>query len=183
MITGKKVELRPMSIEDYIRTYEWRNDEETAKLEAGTALFLHSHVSLEQLKDSYEKAIIKLDKREEGRFSIYTCGENSKHIGIIVYRELNIVSRKCTLGIGIGDKEYWNNGYGSDAMKALIHYLFQTMNLNRVQLDTWSGNVRAIRSYEKCGFVVEGRLRNDSYVDGKYYDTVIMGLLKEDFQY
>jgi hypothetical protein len=52
MITGKKVELRPMSKEDYIRTYEWRNDEETAKLEAGTALFLHSHVSSEQLKDS-----------------------------------------------------------------------------------------------------------------------------------
>ncbi|GGG06539.1 hypothetical protein GCM10010912_58940 [Paenibacillus albidus] len=47
---------------------------------------------------------------------------------------------------------------------------------------TWSGNVRAIRSYEKCGFVVEGRLRNDAYVDGKYYDTVIMGLLKEDFK-
>ncbi|MBT2291500.1 GNAT family N-acetyltransferase [Paenibacillus albidus] len=182
MITGTKVELRPVSLEDFRRTYEWRNDEETAKLEAGTSLFRFSHVPFEQIESSYEKEIISLDKREEGKFSIYTRGEHSKHIGLIVYRELNIISRRCTLGIGIGDKEYWNNGYGSDALKALIHYLFETMNLNRVQLDTWSGNVRAIRSYEKCGFVVEGRLRNDAYIDGKYYDTVIMGLLKEDFK-
>ncbi|WP_404452121.1 GNAT family N-acetyltransferase [Virgibacillus necropolis] len=183
MITGTKIELRPVSLEDFKRTYEWRNDEETAKMEAGPGLFRHSHVSLEQIEDSYEKAIKKLDKREEGEFSIYTQGENSKHIGLIGYRELNIVSRRCTVGIGIGDKECWDKGYGSDAMKALIHYLFQTMNLNRVQLDTWSGNVRAIRSYEKCGFIVEGRMRNDAYIDGKYYDTVVMGLLKEEFQY
>ncbi|WP_257350360.1 GNAT family N-acetyltransferase [Pseudalkalibacillus decolorationis] len=183
MITGKKVELRPVSLEDFKRTYQWRNDEETAKLEAGTGLFHHSHVPLEQIEDTYEKAIKKLDKRDAGEFSIYTQEENPKHIGLICYRELNIVARRCTLGIGIGDKEYWGNGFGSDAMKALINYLFQTMNLNRVQLDTWSGNVRAIRSYEKCGFVVEGRLRNHAYIDGKYYDTIVMGLLKEEFQY
>jgi RimJ/RimL family protein N-acetyltransferase len=78
-------------------------------------------------------------------------------------------------------KEYWNNGFGTDAMKALVHYLFYTMNVNRIQLDTWSGNERAIRSYEKLGFVVEGRLRNDAFIDGKYYDTMIMGLLKKEF--
>lgn len=183
LITGTKVELRPISLEDYKRTYEWRNDEETAKMGVGDYLFLESHVSLEQIEDAYEKEIMKLDKRKAGSFSIYTIEENSKHIGLINYRELNIVSRRCTVGIGIGVKKYWSKGYGSDAMKTLIHYLFQTMNLNRVQLNTWSGNVRAIRSYEKCGFVVEGRLRNDAYIDGKYYDTVVMGLLKEEFQY
>jgi RimJ/RimL family protein N-acetyltransferase len=103
------------------------------------------------------------------KFSIYTVGESPKHIGLIGYRELNIISRRCTVGSGIGVKEYWGKGFGTDAMKTLIHYLFQTMNLNRVQLDTWCGNVQAIRSYEKCGFVVEGQLRNDAYIDGKYY--------------
>lgn len=183
MITGTKVELRPVLLEDFKKTYEWRNGEETAKLEAGLGLFRHSHVPLEKIEDDYEKAIKKIDKREEGEFSIYTRGENSKHIGSIGYREINIVSRRCTVGIGIGVKDYWDNGYGSDAMKALIHYLFQTMNLSRIQLDTWSGNARAIRSYEKCGFVVEGRMCNDAYIDGRYYDTVVMGVLKEEFQY
>lgn len=181
LITGTKVELRPVSLEDFKRTYEWINDEETSKLGVGSGLFGQSHIPLEKLEDDYEK-IKKIDKREKGVFSIYTRGENPKHIGTINYRELNIVSRRCTVGIGIGVKDYWDNGYGSDAMKALIHYLFQTMNLNRIQLDTWSGNVRAIRSYEKCGFVIEGRMRNDEYIDGKYYDTVVMGLLKEEYQ-
>jgi RimJ/RimL family protein N-acetyltransferase len=183
MITGLKVELRPVSLEDFKRTYEWRNDEETAKLEAGSGFFRHSHVPIEKIEDDYEKAIKKLDKREDGEFSIYTLGDNPKHIGLIGYRELNIVSRRCTVGIGIGAKEYWGQGYGTDAMKTLIHFLFQTMNLNRVQLDTWSGNIQAIRSYEKCGFVMEGRLRKDAFIDGNYYDTVVMGLLKEEFQY
>jgi RimJ/RimL family protein N-acetyltransferase len=57
------------------------------------------------------------------------------------------------------------------------------MNLKRIQLDTWSGNTRAIRAYEKCGFVVEGRLRNDAFIDGKYYDTIVMGLLRDEFHY
>ncbi|HET7580922.1 MAG TPA: GNAT family protein [Bacillales bacterium] len=182
MITGTKIELRPVSLEDFKRTYEWRNDENFAKMGAGSELFRYSHVSLDQIEDAYTQEIKKQDKREKGEFSIYTHGENAKHIGFILYREMNIVSRCCTIGMGIGSKKYWGKGFGSDALKTLVHYLFQTMNLNRVQLDTWSGNERAIRSYEKCGFVVEGRKRNHSFVDGKYYDTVLMGLLKEEYQ-
>ncbi|GIO70277.1 hypothetical protein J21TS3_50980 [Paenibacillus cookii] len=94
---------------------------------------------------------------------------------------MNIVSRRCTVGIGIGNKDFWGQGWGSDALKALIRYVFQTMNLRRVQLETWGGNARAIRAYEKCGFVIEGRLREHSYIDGQYVDTIVMGLLREDF--
>ncbi|GAF64671.1 putative acetyltransferase [Bacillus sp. TS-2] len=183
MITGLKVQLRPVSLEDYKRNYEWQNDEETAKLVAGSGFYLCNNVPFEKFEDDYEHVIKKLDKREIGKFSIYTLGEKPEHIGGIEYREINIISRSCTVGIGIGIKEYWGKGYGTDAMKTLIHFLFQTMNLQRIKLETWSGNIQAIRSYEKCGFVVEGRLRKDEYIDGKYYDTVIMGLLKEEFQY
>ena len=150
---------------------------------AGSDLFRYSHVSLDQIDAAYEKEIKQADKREKGEFSIYTQDGKAKHIGFILYRELNIVSRRCTIGMGIGVKEYWSNGFGSDALKTLVRYLFQTMNLNRVQLDTWGGNVRAISSYEKCGFIVEGRKRSHSFVDGKYYDTVMMGILKDEFQY
>jgi RimJ/RimL family protein N-acetyltransferase len=181
LIKGKKVELRPVSLDDFKKTYEWRNDEEFAKLGSGSYLFSYSHVPLEALEEDYEKHIKKQDKREAGDFSIYTLEEEPKYIGFICYRQVNIVSRRCVVGIGIGVKEYWNNGFGTDAMKALVHYLYYTMNLNRIQLDTWSGNERAIRSYEKLGFVIEGRLRNDAFIDGKYYDTIIMGLLKKEF--
>ncbi|HET7658682.1 MAG TPA: GNAT family protein [Bacillales bacterium] len=182
LIKGKKVELRPVSLEDFKKTYDWRNDEETAMLSAGSYLFQYSHVPKEKIEEEYDKDIKKLDKRERGEFSIYTLEEEPNYIGSIGYRQLDIVSRRCTIGIGIGEKGYWNQGYGSDSVQTLVRYLFQTMNLNRIQLDTWSGNERAIRSYEKCGFVIEGRLRKNAFVDGKYHDTIIMGLLKEEFQ-
>ncbi|UZJ78630.1 GNAT family N-acetyltransferase [Fictibacillus sp. KU28468] len=182
MMTGQKVELRPVSLDDFKRTYNWRNDEETARFEAGTGFFRLSNVPMEKIEADYEQSIIKLDKRETGEFSIYTLEEAPEHIGSIGYRELNMIARRCTVGIGVGHKEYWGRGYGTDAMKIMIGFLFKTMNLERIQLDTWSGNMRAIRSYEKCGFQVEGRLRNHSYINGKYYDTIVMGLLREDFQ-
>ncbi|HET7628226.1 MAG TPA: GNAT family protein [Bacillales bacterium] len=182
MIKGKKVELRPVSLKDFKKTYGWRNDEEMAKLGAGSYLYEYSHMPEEKLEENYTNLIQKADKRSAGDFSIYTLEEKPKHIGMIDYRQLNLVARCCSVGIGIGEKAYWNKGFGTDAMKALIRYLFRTMNLNRIQLDTWSGNERAIASYKKCGFVVEGRLRNDAFVDGNYYDTIIMGLLKDEFQ-
>ena len=74
-----------------------------------------------------------------------------------------------------------SKGYGTDTLHALLRFLFLKMNLNRVQLDTWSGNTRAIRAYEKCGFVLEGRLRQNEYIDGQYHDTILMGLLREDY--
>ncbi|MGA4721038.1 GNAT family N-acetyltransferase [Fictibacillus nanhaiensis] len=183
MISGKKVELRPVSLEDHKRTYHWRNDKETATFDAGSGYYRYSHVPLEQIEASYEKDIRTIDKREVGEFSIYTRGEDARHIGSIGYRSLDIIARRCVVGIGIGEKELWGKGYGTDALRALLHYLFNTMNLKRVQLDTWSGNARAIRAYEKCGFVVEGRLRNDAYIDGKYYDTIVMGVLREEFEF
>jgi RimJ/RimL family protein N-acetyltransferase len=183
MITGKNVELRPVSLEDHKRTYHWRNDEETARWDAGSGLYRYSHVPLEQLEASYEKDIRTIDKREVGEFSIYTVGDDARHIGSIGYRNLDIVARRCVVGLGIGEKELWGKGYGTDALKTLINYLFKTMNLRRIQLDTWSGNTRAVRAYEKCGFVIEGRLRDDAFIDGKYYDTIVMGLLREEFQY
>ncbi|MCM3719002.1 GNAT family N-acetyltransferase [Fictibacillus phosphorivorans] len=181
MITGKLVELRPVSLEDHKRSYLWRNDEETAKLDAGSGMYRYSHTPLEKIEASYEKDILSIDKREVGEFSIYTLGDDARHIGSIGYRDLHIVSRRCVVGIGIGEKELWGKGYGTDALKALVSYLFKTMNLRRIQLDTWSGNTRAIRSYEKVGFVIEGRLREDTFIDGNYYDTIVMGLLREDF--
>ncbi|EIT86190.1 GNAT family acetyltransferase [Fictibacillus macauensis ZFHKF-1] len=180
MIQGIQTELRPISMDDFKRTYEWRNDEEIARLEAADWLYRHSHVPLARIEKAYEE-ILKLDAREMGEFAIYTKEETPVHIGMIGYRDVHLVSRKCAVGIGIGDKRYWGNGYGTDAMKALLHYLFQTMNMHRVQLDTFSGNERAVQSYKKCGFVEEGRRREDVYCDGMYYDTVMMGVLRKDF--
>ncbi|QRG67252.1 GNAT family N-acetyltransferase [Brevibacillus choshinensis] len=182
MHKGKLIELRPVTREDMERMYIWRNDHEAATWAAGSSLATYSNISLESLNAMYDENVrtAKLsDKFNRFIFSIYTL--EGVHIGNCDYRDVNPITRAATIGIGILDKEYWSKGYGTDTLQVLLRFLFLTLNLNRVQLDTWSGNARAIRAYEKCGFVVEGRLRQNEYVDGQYYDTVMMGLLREDF--
>nr|WP_206076217.1 GNAT family protein [Marinitoga lauensis] len=75
-----------------------------------------------------------------------------------------------------------NNGYGTEAMKLLVNFIFDEMNINKVKLHVFSFNKRAIRSYEKVGFKVEGVLREQIFREGKYHDEIIMGILRREWQ-
>ena len=86
------------------------------------------------------------------------------------------------IGILIGDKEFWNRGYGTDATRALVRWGFDGLNLNRIWLRVYEDNARAIRCYEKVGFRIEGRLRQDRFRDGRYLDTIIMAILRDEFR-
>jgi RimJ/RimL family protein N-acetyltransferase len=85
------------------------------------------------------------------------------------------------VGIGIGDREYWGRGYGRDAMRLILHYAFSELNLERVSLNVFAYNLRAIHSYEKSGFVHEGHARGVLRRDGCRYDLVFMGILREEW--
>jgi len=85
------------------------------------------------------------------------------------------------VGIGIGDREFWGKGYGSDAMKVILRFAFQELNLRRISLDTFEYNPRAIRSYEKVGFVHEGRARKFLLREGRRWDMLFMGILREEW--
>ncbi len=86
------------------------------------------------------------------------------------------------MGIGIGEREYWGNGYGTDAMRAILHFAFTELNLYRVSLNVFEYNPRAIRSYEKAGFVAEGRQRQVLNRDGRRWDVIYMGILHEEWE-
>jgi RimJ/RimL family protein N-acetyltransferase len=86
------------------------------------------------------------------------------------------------VGIGIGDRAHWDKGYGTDAMRVILRYAFTELNLHRVSLDVFEYNPRAIRSYEKAGFVVEGRLRQFLRRDGRRWDMIYMGILRKEWE-
>ncbi|SET64388.1 Protein N-acetyltransferase, RimJ/RimL family [Salinibacillus kushneri] len=180
MLKGKRIELRPVTKSDLVNQYKWRNDEEFAYLASGSNFYLYNNTPLETLEAFYEKNLTSVNEQDGCVFSVYTL-EDCKHIGKCDYRDVNMVTRTATIGLSIGEKDYWNKGYGTDILKVLIRHLFYNLNLRRIQLDTWSGNERAIRAYQKCGFRIEGRLKENEYVDGHYYDTVIMGLLRSEY--
>ena len=86
------------------------------------------------------------------------------------------------VGIGIGERELWGKGYGTDAMRVILRYAFTELNLHRVSLDVFEYNPRGIRSYEKAGFKVEGRRRGTLNRDGRRWDEYFMGILRSEWE-
>ena len=85
------------------------------------------------------------------------------------------------VGIGLGERAYWGKGYGTDAMKIILRYAFSELNLRRVTLDVFEYNQRGVRSYEKAGFVFEGRAHGMILRAGRRWDVLFMGILREDW--
>lgn len=90
--------------------------------------------------------------------------------------------RESFIGIGLGERDYWGKGYGTDAMRVILNYAFSELNLDRVSLNVFDYNPRARRSYEKAGFEEEGRSREFLLKDGKRYDLIFMGILRSEWE-
>jgi RimJ/RimL family protein N-acetyltransferase len=91
-------------------------------------------------------------------------------------------NRSGEVGIMIGEKACWNQGYGTETMQRLLEHGFNTLNLHRIWLQVYAKNPGGIRAYEKAGFTHEGTLRQAHYQHGKYYDVHIMSVLREEWQ-
>jgi len=107
--------------------------------------------------------------------------EDDRLIGDIGLGGIQWTHGNAFVGIGLGDRAYWGKGYGTDAMQVILRYAFKELNLHRVSLDVFEYNPRAIRSYEKAGFVHEGRMRRMLNREGQRWDMVFMGILREEW--
>jgi RimJ/RimL family protein N-acetyltransferase len=113
-------------------------------------------------------------------FTIRTLADD-RIIGGIGLDGIRWTHRDCFVGIGVGEREFWGKGYGTDAMKIILRYAFTELNLERVTLDVFEYNQRGVRSYEKAGFVYEGRQRGLILREGRRWDVLFMGILREDW--
>lgn len=93
--------------------------------------------------------------------------------------EIEAVARTAILGIWIG-KPYWGKGYGTDATGTLCRFAFRHMNLQRIELNVFATNPRAVRACDKVGFKLEGTRRRSAFVGGRHVDSYLMGLLAEE---
>ena len=133
------------------------------------------------------KAALKWMDEEAGEvspadyyFSIRTLTED-KLIGELSLDVVTWLGRDAFVGLGIGETEYWGKGYGTDVMNVLLRFAFTEVNLRRVTLSVFEYNPRAIRSYEKAGFRHEGRARKVLNKEGKRWDILYMGILREEW--
>ena len=105
-----------------------------------------------------------------------------RYIGGARLHEIRWEDRRARLAIGIFDRRFWSQGYGSEAIRLLLRYGFEDLDLHRIDLRVLEYNLRAIRAYEKCGFVREGVERETALVDGEWHGDVIMSILKHEFR-
>ena len=173
MIEGRLVRLRARHAADAERAHAWMNDREVTR-------FLVSRYPLSLAHERAWLDVNPMPSFSQVPLAIETL--EGVHIGNIDLRDVQPENRTAEIGIMIGDKRFWNGGYGSDAVRTLTRFAFQMMNLQKVHLRTYEYNERAQAAFKKAGFTVEGILRRHLYVEGRYWDIVIMGCLRDEFE-
>ncbi|PWB73722.1 MAG: GNAT family N-acetyltransferase [Anaerolineales bacterium] len=177
ILKGELVRLSAMDMEEMSKAFSfWSRDTEFRRLlDSGAA-----HVSSQNaVKKWLEKG---LDEQSINMhwFSIRKL-DDDRLLGDIDLYVNNWPGREAFVGLGIGEREFWGRGYGTDVMKVILRYGFTEVNLNRVTLVVFEYNPRAIRSYEKAGFRHEGRMRKVLNREGRRWDMLTMGILREEW--
>jgi len=154
----------------------WQRDTEFHRLADSDPADMFSE---KKIKEWIEKNIEDGFKPERYFFSLRTLTDD-KVIGFLSMW-YGAIHREVWVGVGIGDREYWGKGYGTDAMKLCLQYAFMELGAERVSLGLHAYNARALRAYEKAGFQLEGRTRGDMLREGERTDSLWMGALRADW--
>ena len=174
MLEGRLVRLRSPEPEDGAPGYAWANDFDVTR-----NIKIRYPQSHQGQRDWAVRS--SLPGYALALFSIETLASNQV-IGTCGLRTGQPENRCATLAIWIGEKQFWNGGYGTDSMLLLCRFGFDMMNLHRIELDVYADNPRAQHVYEKIGFTVEGRKRDHDHRAGRYRDTIMMGLLAAELR-
>lgn len=172
-IEGDRIYLSPVSIEDIELYAKWLNDRKVTDGIHGT----RNVVNVESERNWFTNTL------EKGKYTFgIVLKDNDQLIGNIGFSEYNGIDRSASLGIFIGEEEYRSNGYGAEAIKLLIKYGFDILNLHSIELGVYNFNERAIACYKKVGFKECGRRHECYFLDGKYYDRITMEILEKDYR-
>lgn len=176
MLRGEKVELRPVRRSDIKYFLEWFNDLEVTQ-------YLDMYLPMTEMTE--EKFIEDLGTVRAGTVAMFVIEaiekERNKPIGSFGLSNINNKDHNATFGIAIGEKDYWGNGYGTEATKLLVKYGFEQLNLHRINSSAYSLNERSLKLHKKVGFSEEGRREEVVFINGAYDDLVMFGLLKSDW--
>jgi RimJ/RimL family protein N-acetyltransferase len=175
-LVGQKTYLSPMGLGAAELWYRWHNDIESALL-AGSP----GHRSPGSLEEYRQMIDGFLKAPERIHLWLIVDLETDLPIGWCGFFGRDAANRRAILSAMIGEKEYWNRGFGEDALRLLLNYGFQLLNLNSVELIVHEDNPRARRCYEKLGFQVTGRKRQAHIVGRDKIDILMMDILAEEF--
>lgn len=168
---GNKIILRPIKTSDAQNFFKWMSDPDVNKFTTRKSI---------SLKEEREW-INNLPKRKSDKVFAIDTSEGT-HIGSTGLHQIKKEDRNAVLGVFIGDKNYWNKGYGKDVITTLLNYGFNKLKLHRVDLSVYDYNKRAINLYKKLGFKTEGIKRDHIFYKGKFHSEIQMGILEKEWR-
>jgi RimJ/RimL family protein N-acetyltransferase len=179
-LQGTRIALRSYEDSDLETFWHYMFDDSEPEFKKWDApYFPLVYCTLEEYIEANRKRIASEAGGVQSRLVIEAEG---KAIGMVSYYWEHQESNWLEMGIVIFPPAYWSNGYGTEALKMWGDYLFHAMPLVRVGLTTWSGNERMIKCAEKLGMLMEARLRKCRLWQGTYYDSIRMGVLREEWE-
>ena len=171
MLSDDLIYLRKLEESDLDRTWEWINDPDIFN-----AIGVHVPVS----KAAQKRWFAELDASSLKIVFAICLKEQDKHIGNVSLDLIDYRHRNARLSIFVADPELRGGNVGTRAIRLLIEYAFDFLNLHRLYCKTTAGNEKILNFYKKLGFKIEGQLREHEYIKGQYVDKVMLGLLKDD---
>jgi diamine N-acetyltransferase len=175
VLIGERVRLRAIEKSDLPAFVRWLNDAEVRR-----NLELIAPLSMGQEEGWYADVLSQPAIAQPLGIEV-PDGDRWVLIGNTSFLNINQTDRNAEIGIFIGEKQFWNQGYGTKAMRLMLQHGFETLNFERIYLRVYETNPRGTRSYEKNGFTEEGRLRNHHFQEGRYIDVLIMGILRNEW--
>ena len=173
MLKGKKIYLSSVEENSLEQLREWRNNPELRRY-----FREHREISSVMQKNWYKTRV--LDNPNQVDFEIHDK-HTDKLLGHCGLYYINWIHRHAEFGIYIGDEDFRQGGYGSDALRTLLKYGFNDLNLNKIWCEVYSNN-DAIDVYRHIGFVDEGCLRQNYFNEGQYWDSCLMSMLREEYR-
>lgn len=171
-MNSERISLRPIKEEDTDMVLKWRNS-----LNVKSNFLYSEEITKNMHMDWIEN---KIKKGLVDQFIIYTNHEK-KDIGSIYLRDIDHKAKSAEYGIFIGENEFLNKGYGTEASKLILEYAFRSLNLNKVKLRVLSDNIVAIKSYLKLGFKIEGIFKDEVMKNNELKDIIFMAILRRDY--
>jgi len=175
---GERIRLRAAEREDITAFLRWVNDTDVTE-----NLFLVSPMSRFEEEQWYDAMMKKPASEHVLVIEVKDQSPNDDYrpIGTCQFHNIDWRNRSAEIGIMIGEKTFWNRGYGTETMRLLLIHGFDTLNFHRIWLQVYEKNKRGIRAYEKAGFQHEGKYRQAHYQNGEYFDVHLMSVLKEEW--
>lgn len=167
------IKVREIKFEDLETINKWRNDKNIVD----TLCTTFRYVNFETDKTWFEGYM--KNRNNNIRLAIL---DDDEFVGMVYLLNIDHLNQKADFGIQIGNSEKHSKGIGTQATKLMLEHAFNNLNMNKIYLTVLTKHHKAISLYDRCGFKLDGVLREEIYKNGKFEDLQMMSILKKEFK-